>query len=86
MIYFWAQNDPGIGPLTPILNTPLVVAEMHMYTKTDAKCGNIFKKLTNTENFYYFGTQSGQKKLASVAHILHIFKITCNEHMKQYWC
>ena len=37
MIYFVAQNDPEIGPLMPIFNTPLKVAQIDMCTKTDAK-------------------------------------------------
>ena len=37
MIYFRAPNDPGIEPLRPIFNTPPKVAQIDMYTKTDAK-------------------------------------------------
>ena len=37
MIYLGTQHDPEIWPLRPILNTPLKVAHMDMYTKTDAK-------------------------------------------------
>ena len=36
-IYFGAQNDPEIGPLRPIFNTPLKVAQINMYTQTDVK-------------------------------------------------
>ena len=32
MIYFGAQNEPEIGPLRPIFNTPLKVAQIDMYT------------------------------------------------------
>ena len=34
---FGAQNDPEIGPLRPVFNIPLKVAQIDMYTKTDAK-------------------------------------------------
>ena len=37
MIYLGVQNDPEIGPLGPIFNTPLKVAQIVMYTKTEAK-------------------------------------------------
>ena len=37
MINFGAQNDPESGPLKPIFNTPLKVAHIDMYTKTDVK-------------------------------------------------
>ena len=37
MFYFGAQNDPKIGPLRPIFNTPLKLAKIDMYTKTDVK-------------------------------------------------
>ena len=37
MFYFGAQNDPQIGHLRPIFNTPLKVAQIDLYTKTDAK-------------------------------------------------
>ena len=42
MIYLEAQNDPEIGPLWPILNTALKVAQIDIYTKTDAKPERIF--------------------------------------------
>ena len=37
MIYFVAQNDLEIGSLRPIFNTPIKVAQIDVYTKTDAK-------------------------------------------------
>ena len=37
MIYSGAKNDPEIGPLGPIFNTPLKVAQIDMYDKTDAQ-------------------------------------------------
>ena len=37
MIYLGAQNDPEIGSLGPIFSTPLKLAQIDMYTKTDAK-------------------------------------------------
>ena len=42
MIYLGAQNDPEIGPLGPILNTPLKVAKIDMHTKTDTQPLGIF--------------------------------------------
>ena len=35
IVYFGAQSDPEIGPLRPIFNTPLKVAQIDMYTKTE---------------------------------------------------
>ena len=37
MINFGVQNDSDIGVLRPIFKTPLKVAQIDMYTKTDAK-------------------------------------------------
>ena len=37
MICFETQNDPEIGPLRPIFNTPLKVAQIGMLTKTGGK-------------------------------------------------
>ena len=34
---FGTQNYPEMGPLRPILNTPLKVAQIDMYAKTDTK-------------------------------------------------
>ena len=44
MIYFGAQNDPEIGALRPILKTPLKVAQIDMYTKTDMKLVENFRE------------------------------------------
>ena len=37
MFYMGVQNDPKIGPVRLIFNTTLKVAQIDMYTKTDAK-------------------------------------------------
>ena len=42
MIYFGAQSDPEIGPLGSIFNTPLKIAKIDMFSKTDAKPMDIF--------------------------------------------
>ena len=82
MIYLGAQNDPEIGPLGPIFNTLLKVAQIDMYTKTDAQPVGYFEKMTEDRNFDLFGDPNW----ASVAHILHTSKSTWNEHVKQYCC
>ena len=42
MIYLGAQNDPEIGPLGPIFDTPLKLTQIDMCTKTDAKPVDFF--------------------------------------------
>ena len=75
MIYLGAQNGPEIGPLRPIFNTPLKVAQIDMYTKTDAKPVEIFLENDRRPEYLLI---LGPK----VAHKLGL----CNEHVKQYWC
>ena len=36
-VLFWGPNDTEIGPLRPLFNTPLKVAQIDMQTKTGAK-------------------------------------------------
>ena len=86
MIYLGAQNDPEIGPLVPIFNTPLKVAQIDIYTKTDAKPVDFFLEMTKDRNFDLFGGPKWPKYWASEAHILHTYKSTWNEHVKQYCC
>ena len=61
MTYFWAQNDLEIGPLRPIFNKPQKVAQIDMYTKTDAKPVENFWENDLRRIFTYFGAQSGPK-------------------------
>ena len=68
MIYFEAQNGPDIGPVRPMFNTTLKVAQIDMYTKTHAKpVENFWKKrkikMTKDGNFYLFGGPKWSKKL-----------------------
>ena len=45
-----------------------------------------FEKMTTDRNFYLFWGPKWHKNWTSEAHILHTYKSTCNEHVKQYWC
>ena len=83
MIYLGAQNDPDIGPLGPIFDTPLKSAQIDMCTKTDAKPVEIFWENYQRPDFLLIW---GPKNWASEAHILHTYKSTWNGHVKQYCC
>ena len=86
MIYLGAQNDPEIGPLGPIFNTPLKVAQINMFTKTDAQpVGNFLENDQRPEFLLIWGPKR-PKIWASEAHILHTSKSTWNEHVRQYCC
>ena len=62
MIYLGAQNDPEIGPLGPIFSTPLKVAQIDMYTKTDAKpVGNFLENNQRPEFWLIWGPKVAQK-------------------------
>ena len=67
MIYFEAQNHPEIGPLRPIFNTLLKIAQIDMYTKTVAK---FFEKMTKDYNFYLYLGTNWPNNWASEANIL----------------
>ena len=84
MIYFGVQNDTEIGPLRPIFNTPLQVAQIDMYTKTDEKPVEMFWQMNKYHYFYSFLDPKWSKNWASEVQILHTSKSTCNEHVKQY--
>ena len=86
MIYSAAQNDPEIGPLGPIFNTPLKVPQIDMYTKTDTKPVEKFWENYERPEFLLIMGPKWSKNWASEAHNLHTSKSTCNEHVKQYWC
>ena len=58
IIYLGGQNDPENGPLGSIFNTPLKVAQIDMYTKTDAQPVGKWPK---TGILTYFRAQSGPK-------------------------
>ena len=61
MIYLGAQNDPEIGPLGPIFNTPLKVAQIDMYTKTDAQpVGNLLENYERPEFWLIWGPKVAQ--------------------------
>ena len=80
IIYLGAQYDLEIGPLGPIFNTPLKLARIDMYTKTDAKLVEIFlENDQKTGILTYLGD-------LSEAHILHTYESTWNEHVKEYGC
>ena len=81
MIFFGIQKHMKIGP--PIFSAPLKVAEIGMYTKTDAKPVETFWE--NDQNFDLFGDPKWPPKWASEAHILHTSKSSYNKHVKQYW-
>ena len=62
MIDFGAQNDPKIGPLGPIFNTLIKVAQIDMYTKTDAKPVGICLENNQRPGFLLiYGAQCGPK-------------------------
>ena len=62
MIYFGAQNDSEIGPLGPIFNTPLKVAQIDMYTKTDAQpVGNFLENHRRPEFWLIWGHKVAQQ-------------------------
>ena len=46
----------------------------------------MFEKMAEDRDFDLFGGPKWPKSWASVAHILHPYKSTWNEHMKQYCC
>ena len=83
---FLARNDLEIGPLRPIFNKPQKVAQIDMYTKTDAKPVENFWENDLRRIFTYFGAQSGPKIGPLRPVFFHISKSVCNEHVKQYWC
>ena len=61
MIYFVAQNDPGSGPSGPVFNTTLKVAQIDMYTKTDAKpVENFWKNDQRPEGLLILGPKVAQ--------------------------
>ena len=86
MIYLGAQNDPEIGPLGPIFNTPLKVAQIDMFTKTDAQPVGNFLENDQRPEFWLIWGPKRPKIWASEAHILHTSKSTWNEHVRQYCC
>ena len=61
MFYFRAQNDPEIGPLRPIFNTPLKVAQSNWHVNKDwcETSGKFLRKRPKTGIFTYFGARSG---------------------------
>ena len=64
-----------IRPLRPIFNIPLKVAQIDMYTKTDAKPVENFCENDQRPEFLLIL----EPKVATS-------KSICNEHVKQYWC
>ena len=83
MIYLGAQNDPEIGPLGPIFNTPLKLTCTPRLMWNQWK---FFEKMTKDRNFDLFGGPKWPRNWASEVHILHTYKSTWNEHVKQYCC
>ena len=65
MIYLGAQNDPEIGPLGPVFNTPLKVAQIDMYTKTYVKPVGIFLENDQRTEFWLIWGPKWPKNLAS---------------------
>ena len=61
MIYLGAQNDPEIGPLGPIFNTPLKLAQIDMYTKPDAKLVENFWENGERPEFWLIWGTNGPK-------------------------
>ena len=63
------QNDSEIGPLRPIFNTPLKVAQIDMLTTNQWK---MFENITKDRNYDLFWDPKWPKNWASEVHILHI--------------
>ena len=60
MFYFGAQNDTKIGPMKPIFNTLLKIAQIDMHTKTNVKPVDNFLENDQRRDFFInFGAQSG---------------------------
>ena len=59
---FCGQNDQEIGPLRPIFNTSLKIAQIDMYTKTGVELvGNVFKNYQRLEFLVILGPKVAQK-------------------------
>ena len=86
MFYLGAQNDPKSGPLGLIFNIPFKVAQIDVYTKTDTKPVENCWENDQRPDFLLILVPKVTQKWASEAHILHTFKSTCNEHVKQWCC
>ena len=57
---FWGPKWPEIGSLRPIFNTPIKVAQIKMYTKTDTKpMGICLENSQRLEYLLIYGAQSG---------------------------
>ena len=54
MIYFGVWNDTETGPLRPIFNKPLKVAQIDMQTMTDVKPVETFWENDQRLEFYPF--------------------------------
>ena len=73
MIYLGAQNDMEIGPLGPIFNTPLQVAQIDMYIKTDAQpVGSFWENDQRPEFWLIWGPKVAQKLVLWGPHSPHI--------------
>ena len=88
------QNfDLFVGPNWPknwaseahILHTSKSSCNEHMKQYWCETNGKFLRKWPKTAILTYLGAQSWPKNWASEAHILYTSKISCNEHMKQYW-
>ena len=88
LTYFGAQSGPKIGLLKPIFVTPLKALAMRMSNNTDVKPVKTYKEMTKDRNFYLFWAPNWPLKIWPLRPIFHahISKITCDEHVKQYWC
>ena len=53
MFYFGAQNDTEIGPMKPIFNTLLKIAQIDKQTKTNVKPVDNFSENDQRRDFFY---------------------------------
>ena len=67
-IFEKVPEDPEIGPLRPTFNKPLKVAQIDVYTRTDAKPVEKFWENDQRPEFLHIW---GPKNWPSEAHILH---------------
>ena len=86
--------DLFVGPKWPgnwasganIQHTSKSSSNWHVHQDWCETSGQFFEKMIKDRNFDLFGGPKWPKNWASEAHILHIYKSTWNEHVKQYVC
>ena len=83
---FWGQKWDKNGPLRPIFSTPLKILAMSMWSNTDVKPVKTVRENDQRLQYWLIWGANWSQNWASEAHILHTFKSSYNQHVKQYWC